>query len=139
MKNKPAVQVDTTGLSLKLKGETLTVVDTKKPVSKSKLLKHFKDRIKELEKENKDFKEMVNGWNEERDKLEKENKELKEKIKKIQEVGGTIFLKGLLKRILKGQHEVIDATNMLRIEVIDKSHIKQVFEDLAISEEEINF
>jgi hypothetical protein len=80
----------------------------------------------------KDFKEMVNGWNEERDGLKKENE-------KLRETGGNIFLQGLLNRILKGQHEVIDSTNGLRCEVIDKSHIKQVFKDLAISEEEIKF
>lgn len=49
----------------------------------------------------------------------------------------TSFLQGLLKRILKGQHEVIDTA--LRDEVVSKSHILQVFNDLAIYEEELKF
>jgi anti-sigma-K factor RskA len=105
--------------------------------------KHFRvDKfveIKTITYTEKDFKEMVNGWNEEINRLEFENKELKKENEKLREIGGNIFLEGLLKRILKGQHEIVDATNMLRSEVIYKSHIIKVFEDLAISEEEINF
>lgn len=52
------------------------------------------------------------------------------------DVSGSVFLRGLLKRILKGQHEVIDG-GALRDEVISKSHIIQVFKDLAIYEKDL--
>jgi len=49
----------------------------------------------------------------------------------------TKFLNGLLKRILKGEKEVI--IGALRDEVISKSHIIKIFEDLRIYEEKHNF
>lgn len=49
----------------------------------------------------------------------------------------TKFLTGLLMRILKGEHEIID--NGLRRIIINKSHILEVFKELCISEEKSKF
>lgn len=45
------------------------------------------------------------------------------------DVSGSVFLRGLLKRILKGQHELTHGAL--------REHIIQVFEDLAIYERDL--
>lgn len=111
MKDKQAVQIDT-------RQEIHLILNTREG--------HFEklDRLDSL------FKQKL-----------KEQEVLLEACKaenlKLREVGSNVFLSGLLKRILKGQHEVINGA--LREEVISKSHIKKVFEDLAIKEEKIDF
>ena len=54
-----------------------------------------------------------------------------------QHTGSNGFLEGLLKRILAGEHEIIN--NALRDSVVSKAHILKVFEDLAIYEKKNNF
>ncbi len=52
-------------------------------------------------------------------------------------IASTAFLNGLLKRILNGEREIIDG--VFRNQIINKSHIVKIFEDLAIYEEKPKF
>lgn len=54
-----------------------------------------------------------------------------------QHCGSNLFLEGLLARILKGEHEIIDGS--LRDVVISKDHIIKLFDDLAIYEKKVEF
>jgi hypothetical protein len=110
MENKPAVQIDTIRL-----GENNQIdPNIQKAINDSISISYSKAENKQEPKTitytEKDFKEMVNGWNEERERLQDENEDFKRKI----EVRGNKIVE------LAGENNTLYIKNITFTEIIDE-------------------